>query len=156
MRRADREVTDKDRMLQIIEACDVCRLAIADEDVPYILPVNFGSEVIDGVVHLYVHGATEGRKYDVMAAAGKASFEMDWGHELQCDPDRGYCTMTFESVIGWGELHEVEGDEAKAHTLQVLCDHYHLGDDFVYSPAAIYRTRVFDLVVQDMTAKVKG
>lgn len=37
MRRSDREITDEQELLQVISECDVCRLALNDEEVPYIL-----------------------------------------------------------------------------------------------------------------------
>ena len=42
MRRYDREITDKNEILEIMSRCDVCRLAFNDGDYPYILPLNFG------------------------------------------------------------------------------------------------------------------
>ena len=41
MRRKDREVTDFDSIVRIIDKCDVLRLGLADGDYPYIVPVNF-------------------------------------------------------------------------------------------------------------------
>ena len=37
MRRSDREVTKFSDIIAIIEKCDVCRLALNDEDYPYIM-----------------------------------------------------------------------------------------------------------------------
>ena len=52
MRRSDREITDEQELLQVISECDVCRLALNDEEVPYILPLNFGEEVSGGRLYL--------------------------------------------------------------------------------------------------------
>ena len=51
MRRSDREITDEQELLQVISECDVCRLALNDEEVPYILPLNFGEEVLS-LIHI--------------------------------------------------------------------------------------------------------
>lgn len=45
MRRKDREITDFDEMIKIIEKCDTCRLALNDEEYPYIVPLNFGHKM---------------------------------------------------------------------------------------------------------------
>ena len=43
MRRKDREIREKDEIIRVMEACDVCRLALNDLDGwPYLLPLNFG------------------------------------------------------------------------------------------------------------------
>ena len=58
MRRNDREITEFSEMTDVMKRCDVCRLALNDEDgYPYLLPLNFGMEETDGRVTLYFHGA---------------------------------------------------------------------------------------------------
>lgn len=42
MRRKDREITDFNEIMKIIDKCDTCRLALIDEEYPYIVPLNFG------------------------------------------------------------------------------------------------------------------
>ena len=62
MRRNDREVTDINEIMEIIADCDVCRLALNDDEYPYIIPLNFGAELVDGKVTLYFHSALKGKK----------------------------------------------------------------------------------------------
>lgn len=62
MRRSDREIKEFDKIVEVMRKCDVCRVAINDEKYPYILPLNFGMDVIDGKITLYFHGANEGKK----------------------------------------------------------------------------------------------
>ena len=57
MRRKDREITDFNEIVDVIRACDVCRIAMNDGDYPYIVPMNFGLDVQDGQVYLYFHCA---------------------------------------------------------------------------------------------------
>ena len=65
MRRKDRAVTSPSEIVEIMSRCEVLHLAIAAQPAPYLLPVNFGMEP-DGMT-LYVHGAMEGTKYDLLA-----------------------------------------------------------------------------------------
>ena len=151
MRRSDREITDREELLRVMGQCDVCRLALNDEGWPYIIPVNFGMEEKDGKLTLYFHGATEGKKYDLMARDSRASFEMDRGHRLVGDREKGYCTMEYESVMGRGRL-EVVSEEEKLHGLELLMAHYYK-DGFPFSHDAVPRTTVFKLTVETMTGK---
>ena len=41
MRRKDREITDFNEIMNIINKCDVCRLALFDEDYPLYRPIEF-------------------------------------------------------------------------------------------------------------------
>ena len=153
MRRGDREVKEIGEIIRIMEGCDVCRLAFHGEDCPYILPLNFGMEVREGRITLYFHGAAEGTKYRLLARDNRVSFEMDRGHELVFDRERGYRTMRYESVIGRGRLQVVE-EEEKLPALSALMAHYH-GGDAAFNPAAIPRTTVLKLAVEEATGKVK-
>lgn len=154
MRRHDREITDKNEILEIMNRCDVCRLAFNDGDYPYILPLNFGIEEKDGHIILYFHSALKGYKTELIKRDNRVSFEMDCKHELKYDDEKGYCTMAYESVIGRGRI-EVLPDEEKANALRKLMGHYHQSDDAYFNPAAIPRTLVYMMVIEGMTAKRK-
>ena len=85
MRRRDREITDKQDILEVMRKCDVCRIALHDGDYPYIVPLNFGLQVENDMPVLYFHGALEGKKYELIEKDNRASFEMDCGHQLILD-----------------------------------------------------------------------
>lgn len=152
MRRKDREVMDFEELIAIMKKCDVCRIALNDSGYPYILPLNFGLAVKDGRAELYFHGAPEGTKYELMQRDSRAGFEMDCGHELRFGEDNCSCTMDYESVIGRGHI-EMVPDEEKLAALRILMEHYREGD-FPFNPAVVAKTRVFKLVVEQMTGKI--
>ncbi|MFP5528653.1 pyridoxamine 5'-phosphate oxidase family protein [Peptococcus simiae] len=155
MRKKDREVKDPLALMAIMAACDRMVLAFNGDPAPYLLPVNPGVERVGDRFFLYFHGAVEGRKYRYLADGVPVSFEMDTDHDLFADPNRGYCTMYYESVIGQGLVYELTAAEDKDRALQLIVDHYHLDDGFSYSRAAIPRTRVFKIEVTAITGKVK-
>ena len=41
MRKADRELKDRQEIVDVIKKCDVCRIAFFDEEYPYVIPFNF-------------------------------------------------------------------------------------------------------------------
>ena len=98
MRRNDREITDFEEILAVMQRCDVCRLALHDETYPYILPLNFGLEVEGRQIALYFHGANAGKKYELIARDPHVSFEMDCGHQLVLDEETGK-RVTFDSLV---------------------------------------------------------
>lgn len=151
MRRYDREITEFNELIQVMEKCDVCRLAFNDGGYPYILPLNFGMKVEGDKVTLYFHGAAEGKKYEVIAGDNRASFEMDCSHRLVSDWEKGHCTMEYESVIGRGKV-EIVPDEEKLEALIIMTDHYH-ETHFEFNPNAIPRTTVLKLEIEQMTGK---
>ncbi|MBP3325128.1 MAG: pyridoxamine 5'-phosphate oxidase family protein [Coprococcus sp.] len=151
MRRSDREITDINEIIQVMEKCDVCRLAIHDEEYPYILPLNFGMEADNEQIVLYFHGANEGKKYELITKDNRVGFEMDCAHKLVTDIDHGSCTMEYESVIGYGRIKSIPEDE-KYNALCVLMKHYHK-EDFPFNQAVMPQTTVFKLVVEHVSGK---
>ena len=154
MRKSDREIKSKEEIIDIIKRCDVIRLAFNNGDYPYILPLNFGFEVKNDKVIFHLHSALEGTKVDIMKKDNRASFEMDTKHELQYYEEKGYCTMSYESIIGRGRIRILPEDE-KMNALKKLMGHYHKSEDTYFNPAAISRTLVYSLEVEEMTAKRK-
>ena len=151
MRRKTREVTDFDEIVDIISRCDICRIALNDEKYPYILPLNFSYETQKQTVILYFHGATEGRKYELIAQNPNVSFEMDCCHKLLSSLEEKYCTMTYASVIGHGKI-EILSEEEKFKVLASINDRYHK-EGFPVNEHSIPHTTVMRLVVEGMTAK---
>lgn len=154
MRKKDREITDFNKIVEVIKNCDVCRLALNDDGYPYVLPLNFGLEVVDGTIYLYFHSALEGYKVDLIKKDNRASFEMDCKHQLQYFEEKGYCTMTYESVIGRGYIRILD-EEEKLEALKKLMGHYHKDKEAYFNPAAISRTLVYVLEVEKVTGKRK-
>ena len=151
MRRSDREVTELDAIVAIMEKCDVCRLALNGHGYPYIIPLNFGMRRNGETIELYFHGAEEGTKYDLMEQDNRVSFEMDRGHRLVTDEEHGNCTMEYESVVGQGRL-ELLPDDEKENALSVLMKHYHQ-EEFPFNRAVVPRTKVLKLTVEKVTGK---
>ena len=81
MRRADRAVTDRERILQVIESCECCRVGFSCPEGAYIVPLNFA--FVPGTPdRFYFHGAQEGRKADLIRTAPRVGFELDCAHAL--------------------------------------------------------------------------
>ena len=73
MRRADRAVTDRERILQVIESCECCRVGFSCPEGAYIVPLNFAF-VPGAPDRFYFHGAQEGRKADLIRTAPRVGF----------------------------------------------------------------------------------
>ncbi|MCL2885062.1 MAG: pyridoxamine 5'-phosphate oxidase family protein [Oscillospiraceae bacterium] len=154
MRRSDREVTELDDIVSIIDKCDVCRVGLFDEECPYILPLNFGYTVADGQITFYFHGAAQGKKYDLIRKNNHVCFEMDCSHRLVLDEAAGRCTMEYESVMGTGTIEFVE-ERDKEQALDILMGHYIGGKKIRWKLADMPRTTVLKLCVESVTGKRK-
>ena len=95
MRRKEREVTDFNSILEIIDECRIMRIGLADGDFPYIVPLNFAYTVSGKQLDFYIHGALSGRKYELMKRCGKCSFEMDIPLAIDCIAEKRDVTMRY-------------------------------------------------------------
>lgn len=104
-------------------------------------------------IELYFHGTMEGTKYDLIEKDNRVSFEMDCEHKLVTEIERRSCIIEYESVIGQSHI-EMLSDDEKYDALCILVKHYHQ-EEFSFNKAVIPRTKVFKLVVEKVTSKIK-
>ena len=152
MRRKDREITEKDEIIEIIKKCDVCRLAFYDYEFPYIVPMNFGFSFIDNEITLYFHCANEGKKLDILKANNHVCFEMDCSHkliegELACN-----YSMEYESVIGNGMIEVLENED-KIQALTLIMKKYSNASHFEFEEKNVNAVTLLKLNVKNITAK---
>ncbi|MCI8854598.1 MAG: pyridoxamine 5'-phosphate oxidase family protein [Lachnospiraceae bacterium] len=151
MRRKDREITDFQEILEIIRKCDVCRIALNDEEFPYMVPLNFGMDVQGDQIYFYFHAANKGKKLDLIAKDNRAAFEMDCDHNFILYEERMSCTMGYASVMGHGTI-EILPEEEKYEALKILMRQYH-AEDFQFNTDMIKVTTVMKMTVTDITGK---
>ena len=82
MRRKDREVTDIQELLSIVEECRICHVGLLDDKGVYVVPLNYGFEYVNKQLILYFHSAQVGRKIDAIIKNPNVCVEMDCDHRL--------------------------------------------------------------------------
>ena len=119
MRRKDREVTEMEEIQQIFDECKVCRIGIMDENGPYIVPVNYGYVREEGKVILYIHGAREGKKIDLIRKNANVGVEIDYRHELVEGDTACQYSYYYASIIGKGAVMKL-GDSAANMNVETI------------------------------------
>ena len=153
MRRKDREVTDRTRMLEILHSCDCCRLGLVDGEEAYIVPMNFGIAEEEGKLNLYFHTATEGRKIDLLKKQTIVSFQADTGHRLQSGENAGDFSYYYQCVMGKGIAELLSEPEEKIRGLQSIMSHYSPKREWNFDMPCLDRVYVIKLTVTDWTCK---
>jgi nitroimidazol reductase NimA-like FMN-containing flavoprotein (pyridoxamine 5'-phosphate oxidase superfamily) len=154
MRRKEREITDIEELLAVISRCKVCRLAMAENNRPYVVPLNFGYEYKNGELCLYFHSAQEGKKLDMLKKNPEVCFEMDGGHQLTKGPEPCTYGFSYESIIGFGTVEFVEGEEEKSYGLNLLMKHQTGQDqDFVFEEPRLRAVAVYQVKARSFTGK---
>ncbi len=152
MRRSDREIVDRADMESIILKSPICRLAMCEGGIPYVVPLCFGYE--EGT--LYFHSASVGRKLEMLRRNNKVCFEMDIDQELIRPRDSSSsCSMRYRSVIGYGEASFIDDPAEKRKALDVIMRHYSQAP-LAYPEDILVRTTIFKVRVESMTGKKSG
>ena len=150
MRRKDREIS-RIEIDDIIKKSDVCRLAFADQNTPYIVTLNYGYEEYPEA--LFFHCASEGRKLDMLRKNNYVCFEMDIDHELHTGDKGCSCGTKYRSVVGYGRISEIEDHNEKIKGLNCIMKHYSEKTSFDFEPEMVRKTTVLKLEITGMTGK---
>jgi len=152
MRRSAREIKDKKEIESIIQRAQVCRIGLSEDNVPYVVPMNFGYK--DNC--LYFHCAKAGKKIDVIRQNNKVCFEMDIDHTIVKPEGRpcGYSTK-YRSVIGFGKAFLVDDLEEKAMALNIVTKHYSSGF-YQFSEKELENVATIKVEIDSMTGKKAG
>ena len=154
MRRQDREVTDNEKIKEIIKTCDYCRLGLNDNGKVYIVPLNFGFTEKNGKYTFYFHGARTGRKLDIIKQNNYAGFELDTNHKIYTKGDKA-CDYTarFQSIIGNGKITIIENSDEKIKALLELMKHNTGKIEWEFDERMVKAVCVFKLEVEEMSCK---
>lgn len=152
MRRSDREITDKEELIKIIDRYKVIRIAMQSDRGLYIIPLNYGYAFQDRRLVFYFHSARSGRKIDIMKENGEICFEIDGSHALIADVVPCKYSSTYESIIGYGHVEFLDNLSEKAYALNILMKHQ-AGKEFQYPESALESTMVGRINVSSFTGK---
>lgn len=150
MRKAEREVKSTEELAEILSRCDTIRLGICDGGTPYVVPVSFGYEVLDGKIAVYIHGAKEGRRAGLLSGRPRVCVEADLCHGFPQN-GRGGITCDYESVIGWGTVELLDGAEAEKG-IRLLMEHCGVAGEGC-PDGTMPVTRVNRIVLDEATGK---
>jgi nitroimidazol reductase NimA-like FMN-containing flavoprotein (pyridoxamine 5'-phosphate oxidase superfamily) len=148
LRRKEKEITDIKEIESIIQQSQVCRLALADEGLPYIVPLCFGYKN----KMLYFHSAKEGQKIDILRRNRQVCFEFDIDARVRSGKTACAWGMGYKSVIGYGTASLVEDPEEKQKALDIIMRQYSEGE-FEYSAKNLAEMLVIKVDVSAMTGK---
>jgi nitroimidazol reductase NimA-like FMN-containing flavoprotein (pyridoxamine 5'-phosphate oxidase superfamily) len=152
MRKKEKEVSDIPELESIISRSDVCRVAFADKDVPYIVTMNFGFVSGDPGI-IYFHCANEGRKLEMIRKNNYVCFEMDTDHEIETGKQACDYGMKYSSIVGYGFISKVNDSGEKIKGLNYIMEHNKGTGEFTYRPEMLSKTTVLRLDITEMTGK---
>jgi nitroimidazol reductase NimA-like FMN-containing flavoprotein (pyridoxamine 5'-phosphate oxidase superfamily) len=156
MRRSEKEIKSPAELQDVMKKAMVCRLGLADGDIPYVVPMNFG--LMNNA--LYFHAAKEGRKLEIIRRNNKVCFEMDTDHVFVPAENGCNWSMKYRSVIGYGKVHLLDSPTEKIAALKIImahyADEYRSGKVYDFSEIEAARVTVFRIDIESVSGKKSG
>lgn len=149
MRKAKLEITDKNILDEILSRALICRLAMMDGALPYIVPVNYGYR--DGCI--YIHSAPQGKKLDLLEKNRQVCFEVEETVELIKGERACDWTTRYRSVVGYGSVEVLSDDASKQLGLEVIMSQHGAPDLVDFEPKNMKRMVILKLTISSLTGK---
>ena len=121
MRRKDREITESNDILKIVDEAKILHLGLFDGDYPYVVPLHYGYEYKDEQLIFYIHSAKEGHKIDLLKENPHVCLELNCDVDMISGGDIP-CTYgsEYSSVIARGNAELLEEPSEKIRGLKAL------------------------------------
>lgn len=155
MRREDRRITEDNEIVDILHSAEIVHLGLMDGGYPYIVPLHYGFIYEDGKLTLYMHGAVEGKKLDLIRSNENAFIEIDnnngivSGGEIPCRYGAAYA-----SIMAKGKAEIVENVEEKIKGLELLMSNQ-THRNFEITPMMTRSVSVIKFSAEEMSAKAR-
>ena len=148
----ERQVTDPEQILHILDTAKVLNLGLSQNDEPDVVPMNYGYTMEEGKLTLYLHSAVKGKKLDMIRANPNVFFEIESGVQafegvLPCQYG-----MVYSSVMGNGTARIIEDVEEKIEAMKFLMK-TQTKKDFEFNERLVSIVNVIRIDVAEYTAK---
>ena len=110
----------KEETADILNKEPIGHLALASNDQPYIVPLNFLYR--DG--QIFFHCRKSGRKVDYIASNGRACFQVGAYGDLIRGENPCKFNYNFKSVLIEGSISEIEDQVTKVEVLEAIIEKY--------------------------------
>lgn len=146
-------IHDRQEIDAILKQCKTCFLAMSENDIPYVLPMNFG---MDGD-RVILHSAQSGRMWETIRKNPKVCINWTLGEELAWQDVQVGCSyrVKSKSVIVEGTAEVVDDFDEKERLFRQFMNQYS-ELQFKFNAPAIRNVGVLAVRIDKLTAKEFG
>jgi len=149
MRKANQEIKEEKVLEEILAGAVICRLAMVDGDLPYIVPFNYGY----GEGCIYIHSAPEGRKIELLKHNNLVCFEIEDTAMITKEDQACDWSTRYRSVVGYGTVEIISDDAGKQHGLEIIMAQHGATDMVDFDPKNLKRMVILKLTITSITGK---
>ncbi len=146
-------IENREKIEEIIKACKTCYLAMSENNIPFIAPMNFA---LDGN-SVILHSAQEGRKWETLKKNPKVCINWTLGEEIAWQDVQVGCSyrVKSKSVLVEGTVQFVDDFDEKTRLLKILMEQYS-NREFKFGKPSVENVGVFKVEIEKLSAKEFG
>lgn len=146
-------IENRTEIEEIIQSCKTCYVAMSENDVPYVLPMNFA---LAGDV-VILHSDQSGRMWEMLHQNPKVCINWTLGEELAWQDVRVGCSyrVKSKSVLVEGTVEFVDDYDEKERCLHLLMAQYS-DRTFKFNTPAVKNVGILKVHIEKISAKEFG
>lgn len=146
-------IHDRTEIDNILKQCKTCWVAMSENDVPYVLPMNFA---MDGD-RVILHSAQQGRMWETIKKNPKVCINWILGEDLAWQDEQVACSyrVKSKSVLVEGTAEIIEDFEEKARIVRQFMTQYS-ELPFKFNEPAIRNVGILLVPITKLSAKEFG
>jgi len=146
-------IEKREEIDEVIRACKTCYFAMAVDNKPYVLPMNFALEG-DTVI---LHSAQEGRMWESILKNPQVSINWTLGEKIAWQDVQVGCSyrVKSKSVVVEGKVEIVEDYDEKYRCMLLMMKQYS-DREFKFGAPSVKNVGVFKVYIENITAKKFG
>jgi hypothetical protein len=148
MRKNEKEIREKAVIDNILAEARVCRLGLARNNRPYVVPMNY---LFDNGV-FYFHSSSVGEKIEYLKENGTVCIEVDIPGNIIPSEKPCHVGFSFQSVIAFGTASFVDDVKEKVDILKQMTKKY-TGIDYAFHENDANPVAVIQVVPEQITGK---
>lgn len=141
---------NRERLEKIIKKCDVCQLAMVDNDKPYVVAMNFGYKNKT----IYLHSDKKGKKIDILKKNNNVNVLFYSDTEIFARDNHIGCSwrMRYKSVLALGKAEFVEDYNEKREALDIIMKNY-TDIEIKYSKPAVDNVQIIKIKIEQWSGR---
>ena len=149
MKKINQEITDKKILEDIMIQSKICRIAMIDNALPYILPFNYGYEN----KYIYIHSAPVGKKIDLLTKNPRVCFEIEQKADIVKNNKACKWEAIYRSVVGYGNIEIIRDFAQKQRGLEIIMSHNGALDSTDFEAKQVDSVVILKLKIDTITGK---
>ena len=152
MRRNDKQITDPDILTGLLLQSPIGHIAMAENNQPYCIPVNFAYYN----KKIYIHCATEGKKLNIINTNTMVSFQTEMFTSFTEGKTPCSSGMKYTSVNCSGKASIIDAFEEKNSILEIISRKYIKGSSFNFTKKQVLATTCICINIDAISGKSSG